>query len=58
MRSAGLAHDTGDSFDQAAVTEVADGITLSPCSDRFGQQMAVARRITTKRRNALPKLAK
>jgi putative addiction module antidote len=44
--------------DTVFVTDAVNGITLTPYSQEFEQQMAAARRITKKRRNVLRELAK
>jgi putative addiction module antidote len=44
--------------DTVFVTAVADGITLSLYSTEIEQQMAAARRVMKKRRNALRELAR
>lgn len=44
--------------DTLFVTDCANGITLSPYSPDFEQQMALARKVMKKRRDALRELAK
>ncbi len=44
--------------DTLFVTEAANGVTLTPYSPEFEQQMSAARRIMKKRRNVLRELAK
>jgi putative addiction module antidote len=44
--------------DMVYLTEAADGVTLTPYSTEFEQQMTEARRIMKKRRDVLRELAK
>lgn len=44
--------------DTVFITEAAGGVTLTPYSAEFEQQMNVARKVMKKRRNALRELAR